>query len=88
VLPAGVIKGFQAAKANPQEALDALKEAVPTTATNPDVQKQLLDGAFQYTGDQLLAQDARKWAATEQVLLDSGIAKKKVPTSDLYIQSQ
>ena len=84
----GVVKGFQAAKANPQEALDALEKAVPTTSANPDVQKQLLQGAFQYTGDKLLAQDTHKWAATEQVLLDSGIAKKKVPTSELFVNQQ
>ena len=80
----GVVKGFEEARANPQEALDALKEAVPTTAANPDVQKQLLDGAFEYTGDQLLEQSADRWAKTEKVLIDSGIAKKKVPPAELF----
>jgi NitT/TauT family transport system substrate-binding protein len=80
----GVIKGFEAAKANPQDALDALKEAVPSTAANMDVQKQLLDGAFQYTGTQLLAQDAGRWMKTEKVLVDSGIAPKKVPPDQLF----
>jgi NitT/TauT family transport system substrate-binding protein len=80
----GVVKGFEAAKANPQEALDALKEAVPTTATNMDVQKQLLDGAFEYAGTQLLAQNAGRWMKTEKVLVDSGIAPKKVPPDELY----
>jgi NitT/TauT family transport system substrate-binding protein len=84
----GVIKGFQEAKANPQEALDALKKAVPTTASAPDVQKQLLDGAFEYAGDDLLAQNAAKWEATEKVLLDAEIAKKKVPATELFEASQ
>jgi NitT/TauT family transport system substrate-binding protein len=84
----GVTKGFAAAKANPQEALDALKEAVPTTASNPDVQKQLLDGAFEYTGDNMLAQSADRWEQTEKVLIDSGIAKKKVPPSELFESGQ
>jgi NitT/TauT family transport system substrate-binding protein len=80
----GVAKGFEAAKANPEEALAALKEAVPATATNPDVQKQLLEGAFEYTGSDLLAQSAERWEQTEKVLIDSGIAKKKVPPSELF----
>jgi NitT/TauT family transport system substrate-binding protein len=84
----GVVKGFEAAKANPQEALDALKEAVPTTASNPEVQKQLLDGAFEYAGDDLLAQNASKWQATEKVLVDSGIAPKKVPADQLFQSGQ
>jgi NitT/TauT family transport system substrate-binding protein len=80
----GVTKGFEEAKANPDEALDALKEAVPATASNPDVQKQLLEGAFEYAGDDLLAQSADRWQQTEKVLLDSGIAKKQVPPSELF----
>jgi NitT/TauT family transport system substrate-binding protein len=84
----GVVKGWEAAKANPQEALDALEKAVPTTASNPDVQKQLLEGAFEYTGDNLLQQDDAKWQATEKVLVDSGIAEKKVPPSELYQSGQ
>ena len=79
----GVVKGFQEAKANPDEALDALKKAVPATGANEDVQKQLLQGAFDYTGDDLLAEDASRWEATEKVLLDAGIAKKQVPVDEI-----
>ena len=66
----------------------AFKEAVPTTARNPDVQKQLLDGAFQYRGDNMLAQSADRWEQTEKVLIESGIAKKKVPPSELFESGQ
>jgi len=83
----GVVKGFQAAKANPDEALDALKQAVPATGANPDVQKQLLQGAFDYTGDDLLAEDASRWEATEKVLLDAGVAKKRVPVDEIMSSS-
>lgn len=80
---AGVIKGFEQAKANPQEALDALYDAVPATKTQPDVQKQMLNGAFAYTGNDLLAQNAQRWEATQKVLLDAGIEKKHVPVNDI-----
>lgn len=81
----GVIKGFQEAKSNPQEALDALYKAVPATKTNPDVQKQMLDGAFEYTGNDLLAQNAQRWQATEKVLLDAGLEKKNVPPDQIMV---
>jgi ABC-type nitrate/sulfonate/bicarbonate transport system substrate-binding protein len=84
----GVIKGFTEAKAHPDEALAALKQAVPTTGANPDVQKQLLDGAFQYTGDDLLAQDTARWQETEKVLRDAGIAKKDVPVDEIMLPNQ
>ncbi len=81
----GVIKGFEAAKKDPQAALDALESAEPTTKSNPDVQKQLLDGAFEYTGDDLLAEDAQRWEQTEKVLVDAGIAKKQVPVDEIML---
>lgn len=83
----GVIKGFQEAKSNPQEALDALYKAVPATKTNPDVQKQMLDGAFAYTGNDLLAQNAQRWQATEKVLLDAGLEKKNVPPGQIMVSA-
>lgn len=79
----GVVKGFEAAKANPEEALAALKKAVPATAANPEVQQALLDGAFEYAGDDLLAEDLTRWEATEKVLLDAGIAKQEVPAEEI-----
>jgi ABC-type nitrate/sulfonate/bicarbonate transport system substrate-binding protein len=81
----GVIKGFQEAKKDPQAALDALYSAEAATKTNPDVQKQLLDGAFEYTGDDLLAEDAQRWEQTEKVLVDAGIAKKQVPVDEIML---
>lgn len=81
----GVVKGFEAAKKDPQAALDALEKAEPTTKSNPDVQKQLLDGAFAYTGDDLLAENAARWEQTEKVLVDAGIAKKSVPVNEIML---
>ena len=51
------------------------------------MQQQLLDGAFEYTGDDLLAEDAARWEQTEKVLLDAGIAKKQVPVKDIMLSS-
>jgi NitT/TauT family transport system substrate-binding protein len=81
----GVIKGFEEAKKDPQAALDALESAEPTTKSNPDVQKQLLDGAFEYTGDDLLAESADRWEQTQQVLVDAGIAKQAVPVEEIML---
>jgi NitT/TauT family transport system substrate-binding protein len=79
----GVEKGFEEAKADPEAALAALKAAVPATGSNPDVQQALLDGAFEYTGDELLAETAERWDATGKVLLDADIAKQEVPATDI-----
>jgi NitT/TauT family transport system substrate-binding protein len=79
----GVKKGFEEAKADPDAALAALTKAVPATGSNPEVQKQLLDGAFAYTGDDLLAESSDRWEATQKVLLDAGIAKKQVPVNEI-----
>ena len=79
----GVEKGFEAAKADPDAALAALKAAVPATGSNPDVQQALLDGAFEYTGDELLSETAERWDATGKVLLDADIAKQEVPATDI-----
>jgi ABC-type nitrate/sulfonate/bicarbonate transport system substrate-binding protein len=81
----GVIKGFQEAKKDPQAAVDALYAAEPTTKESPDVQEQLLDGAFEYTGDDLLAENAQRWQQTEKVLVDAGIAKKQVPVDEIML---
>jgi NitT/TauT family transport system substrate-binding protein len=80
----GVIKGFQEAKANPDEALKALTDAVPETEGKDAVNRQLLDGAFQYAGDDLLAQDKAKWQATQKVLVDADISPKSLPATDFY----
>ncbi len=84
----GVKKGFEAAEADPEAALAALKEAVPTTGSNPEVQQALLDGAFEYTGEDLLSETAERWEATGKVLRDAGIAKKDVPATDIMLGAQ
>jgi NitT/TauT family transport system substrate-binding protein len=84
----GVRKGFDAAKEDPDAAIKALADAVPETAANEDVQRKLLDGAFEYTGDDLLAQDETKWDATQKVLLDAAITKKTLPASDYFVAGE
>jgi NitT/TauT family transport system substrate-binding protein len=84
----GVRKGFEAAKQDPDAALAALSDAVPETQANEDVQRKLLDGAFEYTGDDLLAQDEEKWDATQKVLVDAAIAKKTLPAGDFFVAGE
>jgi NitT/TauT family transport system substrate-binding protein len=81
----GVRKGFEAAEEDPDAALKALADAEPETEANEDVQRKLLDGAFEYTGDELLAQDKAKWEATQKVLVDAGIAKETLPAGDYFV---
>lgn len=82
----GVIDGFKEAKANPEEALQALFEKAPETKRAPKVQAALLQGAFDFAGTDLLAQTAAKWESTQQVLFDAGITPKKVDTNSLFWQ--
>jgi NitT/TauT family transport system substrate-binding protein len=85
-LKEGVTKGFQEAKANPEAALDALQKASPETASNREVQQQLLDGAFEYTGPELLAQDAAKWDATQKVLVQAKLVKSTSDPKTFFAQ--
>ena len=82
----GVIDGFKEARANPDEALQALYEGAPLTKNAPKVQAALLKGALEFTGNDLLAQSAAKWDSTQQVLLDAGITPKKVDSTELFWQ--
>ena len=82
----GVIDGFREAKANPEEALQALYAKAPETKRRPEVQAALLQGAFGFAGTDLLAQTTAKWESTQQVLLDAGITPKKVDASSLFWQ--
>jgi NitT/TauT family transport system substrate-binding protein len=82
----GVIDGFKEAKAHPDEALQALYAGAPTTKSSPKVQAALLQGAFDFTGSELLAQSAEKWESTQQVLFDAGITPKKVDAKSLFWQ--
>lgn len=84
----GVIKGIEAAKASPEEALAALEEAVPATADSPEVQQQLLDGGLEYIGDTPLTEDTDGWERTEKVLRDAGIVEGDVDVADIMIVQQ
>jgi NitT/TauT family transport system substrate-binding protein len=86
-LKQGVVKGFDAAKADPDAALDALAKAEPVTARNRDVNRELLDGAFEYTGDDLLAQDAAKWEASQKVLVQAKLVKSTSDPKTFFTQA-
>jgi NitT/TauT family transport system substrate-binding protein len=80
----GVIDGFREAKANPNEALQALYQQAPLTKNAPAVQTALLQGALEFTGSDLLAQSTAKWDTTQQLLFDAGITPKKVEAAALF----
>ena len=80
----GVRKGLEAAKADPDAALEALYAAAPETKERPGVMKALLDGVYAYTGDTFLAQTQDKWSATQDLLATAGIVEKPVDVSTLF----
>lgn len=80
----GVRKGWQAAVDDPQAALDALYAAAPETADRPEVMQALLDGAFEYAGDNLLDQTADKWDETQTTLADAGIIDGTLDPTDFF----
>ncbi len=80
----GIRKGWQAAVDDPQAALDALYAAAPETQDRPEVMQALLDGAFEYAGDNLLEQTADKWDATQTTLADAGIIDDTLDPSEFF----
>jgi NitT/TauT family transport system substrate-binding protein len=80
----GVRKGWEAAEADPEAALDALEAANPETAERRAVHEALLQGAFDYAGDDFLAQTADKWEETQQVLADAGIIESTVDVTNVF----
>lgn len=80
----GVRRGFEAAKEDPEAALDALEAANPETAERREVHAALLEGAFEYAGDDLLAQTEEKWAETQDVLSSAGIIESTVEPTDFF----
>jgi NitT/TauT family transport system substrate-binding protein len=80
----GVRRGFEAATEAPEAALDALEAANPETAERREVHAALLEGAFEYAGDDLLAQTEEKWAETQDVLSSAGIIESTVEPTDFF----
>jgi NitT/TauT family transport system substrate-binding protein len=80
----GVRRGFEAARADPTAALDALEAANPETAERRAVHERLLEGAFEYAGTDLLAQTTEKWTETQRVLSDAQIIESTVEVSGLF----
>jgi NitT/TauT family transport system substrate-binding protein len=80
----GVKKGLDAAKADPDAALEALYKAAPETKEKADAMRALLDGAYEYAGDTYLQQTAEKWDATQKVLADAGIIDKTIDANDFF----
>ncbi len=81
---AGVRKGLQEAKANPDAALEALYAAAPETKDKADAMRQLLDGVYEYTGSTYLEQNADKWDATQKVLADAGIIETTIQADQFF----
>jgi NitT/TauT family transport system substrate-binding protein len=83
----GAIKGFEEAKADPDAALDALAKAAPETARNREVHRELLDGAFEYAGSDLLTQSAAKWEASQKVLVEAKLVKSTSDPTTFFTQA-
>jgi ABC-type nitrate/sulfonate/bicarbonate transport system substrate-binding protein len=80
----GVRRGFEAAREDPEAAIDALEAANPETAERREVHERLLEGAFEYAGDDLLAQSTEKWTETQRVLADAQIIESTVEVDGLF----
>ncbi len=80
----GVRRGLQAAKDDPDGALNALYEAAPETKDKADAMRQLLDGVYDYTGSSYLEQNADKWDATQNVLADAGIIENTIDANEFF----
>ena len=46
--------------------------------------RALLDGVYEYAGDDLLVQTTEKWDATQQVLADAGIIETTLEATDFF----
>lgn len=80
----GVRKGLDAAKADPDAALEALYKAAPETKAKAAGMRALLDGVYEYAGDTFLDQTAEKWDATQKVLADAGIIDKTLDPTEFF----
>lgn len=80
----GVKQGLEAAKADPDGALEALYEAAPETKEKAAAMRRLLDGVYEYTGESFLVQTAEKWDATQKVLADAGIIETTIEPAKFF----
>ncbi|HEX7098140.1 MAG TPA: ABC transporter substrate-binding protein [Acidimicrobiia bacterium] len=80
----GVRQGFEAAAADPEAALQALYEAAPETEQAPEVHQAMLEGAFEFAGDDLLSQNLEKWTATHDFLFEAGVIEEAVDPAELF----
>jgi NitT/TauT family transport system substrate-binding protein len=80
----GVRRGYEAARDDPEAAIDALEAANPETAERREVHEALLQGAFEYAGDDLLVQSREKWEETQRVLADAGIIESTLDTDEFF----
>ncbi|MGD2059293.1 MAG: ABC transporter substrate-binding protein [Acidimicrobiia bacterium] len=80
----GVRRGFEEAMADPDKALQALYDANPETEENAAVHEELLQGAFDFAGDNLLAQSLEKWTATQDFLSEAGVIENPVDPAELF----
>lgn len=80
----GVRRGFEEAEADPAKALAALYAAAPETEANAAVHEQLLQGAFEFAGEEFLSQNLDKWTATQDFLVNSGVIENPVEPETLF----
>ena len=81
----GVRQGFEAAQADPEAALQALYEAAPETEQAPEVHEAMLQGAFDFIGDEMLSQNLDKWTATHDFLFEAGVISEAVDPAELFV---
>jgi NitT/TauT family transport system substrate-binding protein len=80
----GARQGLEAAQADPDAALAALFAAAPEAEEKAAGMRALLDGVYEYAGDDLLVQTAEKWDATQQILADAGIIETTLEATDFF----
>lgn len=80
----GVRRGFEAAAADPEAALAALYAAAPETEQAPEVHRAMLEGAFDFAGDELLTQNLDKWTSTHDFLVEAGVIEEAVDPAELF----
>jgi NitT/TauT family transport system substrate-binding protein len=80
----GVRRGFEEAMADPNKALQALYTAAPETEENAAVHEELLQGAFDFAGDDLLSQSLEKWTSTQDFLVDASVIENPVDPAELF----
>lgn len=84
----GVLRGLESAEEDPDAALDALFAANPEAEESSEVHRQLLDGIWEYIGDDPLAQNADGWDRTQQTLEEAGIVEGDLTNPEKFFTNE